>query len=306
MTDQQALDDFGSDSAGADPESGETDADESGASEQEVDPFDPHREEPATRPDECVVFAVRGDWGHFKRVDGNLVKETYRIPPRTTVAGLVAAMLGIDRDGYYDLFARGRSAVAVEPATALRTINVPVNSLSTANSSEGLQKVNSRGGGPTVVFTDPSYNRQQHNYEVLVDPAYRVYLWLDDEDRLDELDDLLAEGRSHYTPTLGLSEYLASVDRVGRFDVSPVEDDGPVEVNSAVPDGPSRTAVSPDATYRMERSPGYMSLRRGTSGFTRRQTDEFIDYTYTLDAGPVRVTDTSDVVRVGDATVIFR
>lgn len=296
MTDQSGLDEFGSDFP----------ADESGVDDSQVDPFDPHREEPAIHPDECVVFSVRGDWGHFKRVDGNLVKETYRIPPRTTVAGLVAAILGIDRDGYYDLFARGRSSVAVEPTTELRTINVPVNAMSTANSSEGLQKVNSRGGGPTVVFTDPSYNRQQHNYEVLVDPAYRVYLWLEDEDRLDELDERLASGRSHYTPTLGLSEYLASVEWVGRFDVTPVEDDGPVEVDSAVPDGPSRTAVSPDATYRMERSPGYMSLRTGTSGFTRRQTDEFVDYTYTLDASPVRVTDTSDAVEVGDSTVIFR
>jgi CRISPR-associated protein Cas5h len=291
MTDQPALDDFDGDSP---------------TDEREVDPFDPHRDEPTTRPDECLVFDVQGQWGHFKRVDGNLVKETYRIPPRTTVAGLVAAILGIDRDGYYDLFARGRSAVAVEPTTDLRTINVPVNAMSTANSSEGLQKVNSRGGGPTVVFTDPSYNRQQHNYEVLVDPAYRIYLWFEDEDRLNELDELLAEGRSHYTPSLGLSEYLASVERVGRFDVTPIEEDEPVKVDSTVPDGPSRTAVTPDTTYRMERSPGYMSLRTGTSGFTRRQTDEFFDYTYTLDASPVRVTDASDVVRAGEKNVIFR
>lgn len=301
MTDQPGLDEFGSDSP-ADGEAGDAPR----VDESPVDPFDPHRPEPTTHPDECVVFDVRGDWGHFKRVDGNLVKETYRIPPRTTVAGLVAAVLGIDRDGYYDLFARGRSAVAVEPTTQLRTVNVPVNAMSTANSSEGLQKVNSRGGGPTVAFTDPSYNRQQHNYEVLVDPAYRIYLWLEDGDRLDDLDERLASGRSHYTPTLGLSEYLASVERVGRFDVAPVADDGPVEVDSAVPDGPSRAAVSPDATYRMERSPGYMSLRTGTSGFTRRETDEFVDYTYTLDASPVRVTDASDVVRAGDATVMFR
>lgn len=271
-----------------------------------VDGFEPHRSDPETHPEECLVFSITGQWGHFKRIDGNLVKETYRIPPRTTVAGLIAAILGIKRNGYYPLFARGRSAVAVEPTTALRTINMPMNALSTANSSEGLTKVNSRGGGPTIAFTDPSYNRQQHNYEILVEPAYRVYVWFEDEQQLDELEEMLAAGKSHYTPSLGLSEHLASIEYVGRRDVFPVDEQGPIRVDSAVPDGPSRTAVTPETTYRMERSPGYMSLTKGTSGFTRRQTDGFIDYTYTLDGSPVRVTDTSDAVHAGDKTIIFR
>lgn len=290
MTDQQTLDTV----EDASPET------------ERIDPFDPHRDDPTTHPDECLVFEVSGRWGHFKRIDGNLVKETYRIPPRTTVAGLVAAMLGIERNGYYDVFARGRSAIAVEPTTTLRTMNMPMNAMSTANSSEGLEKVNSRGGGPTVAFVDPSYNRQQHNYEVLVDPAYRVYLWLEDDARLDEFDKRLKAGKSHYTPSLGLSEYLASVERVGRFDVSGTDESESVEVDTAVPDGPSRTAVTPARTYRRERSPGYMSLRQGTSGFTRRQTDAFIDYSYTLDGTPVEVTDAADVVRVGEKNVIFR
>jgi len=279
---------------------------ESPADGGSIDAFDPHLESPATHPEECLVFEISGQWGHFKRIDGNLVKETYRIPPRTTIAGLLAAMLGIERNGYYDLFARGRSAVAVEPQGSLRTINMPMNAMSTANSSEGLQKVNSRGGGPTVAFVDPSYNRQQHNYEVLVEPAYRVYLWLENETRFEELEELLRSGKSHYTPSLGLSEYLASVEYVGRFDVNELDVDSSVEVDTAVPDGPSRTAVTPGTTYRRERSPGYMSLKTGTSGFTRRQTDEFIDYSYTLDGTPIRITDADDAVRVGEKTVIFR
>lgn len=290
MTEQQTLD-----AVVESPESGDS-----------VDAFDPHLDSPTTHPEECLVFEISGRWGHFKRIDGNLVKETYRIPPRTTVAGLVAAMLGIERNGYYDLFARGRSAVAIEPKGPLRTINMPMNAMSTANSSEGLQKVNSRGGGPTVAFVDPSYNRQQHNYEVLVDPAYRVYLWLENETRFEELEELFQSGKSHYTPSLGLSEYLASVEYIGRFNVNDPGVDAPVEVDTAVPDGPSRTAVTPATTYRRERSPGYMSLKTGTSGFTRRQTDEFIDYSYTLDGTPVRITNADDAVRVGEKTVIFR
>lgn len=52
-------------------------------------------------PNRCLSFTVRGPWGHFRRVEGNIVKQTYRIIPRTTVAGLIAGMLGIERDGYW-------------------------------------------------------------------------------------------------------------------------------------------------------------------------------------------------------------
>lgn len=275
----------------------------------DVDGYDPHRPDPETHPEECLVFTIKGQWGHFKRIDGNLVKETYRIPPRTTVAGLIAAILGIKRNRYYSLFARGRSAVAVEVASDLRTLNMPVNALSTADPKSGpgwKKTVNSYGSGPKIIFPNSNSMRQQHNYEVLVNPAYRIYVWLEDEQRLDELDEMLASGKSHYTPSLGLSEYLASVEYIGRHDVVPVDKQSPIRVDTAVPDGPDRTAVTPDTTYRMERSPGYMSLTKGTSGFTRRQTDEFIDYTYTLDGSPVQVTDTSDAVHVCDKTVIFR
>ena len=48
-------------------------------------------------PDRCLSLTVRGPWGHFRRIEGNVVKQTYRIIPRTTVAGLLAAVLGIEK-----------------------------------------------------------------------------------------------------------------------------------------------------------------------------------------------------------------
>jgi len=62
-------------------------------------------ESDGSRPKRCLSFTIRGPWGHFRRIEGNIVKQTYRIIPRTTVAGLLAAVVGIERDGYYDLFA---------------------------------------------------------------------------------------------------------------------------------------------------------------------------------------------------------
>ena len=47
---------------------------------------------------ECLSFTVEGPWAHFRRIDATTEKLTYRVMPRTTVAGLLAAVLGEPRD----------------------------------------------------------------------------------------------------------------------------------------------------------------------------------------------------------------
>jgi len=88
-------------------------------------------------------------------------------------------MLGLDRDSYYEAFSQNVSAVAVEPIDELRAINMPMNTLSTAK--EHMTTMPSRGHA-RISMPDPSELRQQHNYEVLVEPAYRVDLQLANDD----------------------------------------------------------------------------------------------------------------------------
>lgn len=221
------------------------------------------------RPRKCLSFAVSGPWGHFRRIEGNIVKQTYRIIPRTTVAGLIAAMLGIGRDQYYELFAENESAIAVEPISELRTMNMPVNTLSTAD--EHMVRVPKRGRKLKIGLPDPTKPRQQHNYEVLVDPAYRIDCWLSDDETYSDLRDLLSAGESHYVPSLGLSEHLASIDFLGEFAVSSGPDEGEVEVDSTVPEAIDSIVPREGMNYGIERPPSFMTAEGGgrtTTGFT--------------------------------------
>lgn len=253
------------------------------------------------QPETCLSFRLSGPWGHFRRVEGNTVKTTYRIIPRTTVAGLLAAVLGVERNGYYQLFGTDVSAIAIEPLTKLRTLNLPANNLTT--SSEGLKGVNTRGK-VSVYYPDPTADRQRTNYEVLVNPAYRIDVWLNDDEVYDRLRSHLEDGKSHYTPSLGLSEYLANIQYLGEFDVSPVEETAPLTVDSAVPDA---DGVVPEAgtAYGTERSPGFMQRTTNDGEFTGRRTTTYLTYTYSPEAEPLRVDDTN-AVSVDDRTVMFR
>lgn len=258
--------------------------------------------------DECLVFTVDGEWGHFRRVKGNVTKQTYRVMPRTTVAGLCAAICGWGRDTYYEEFAPESSAIAIKPLNDedhdIRTTNVPINALST---DEGAfrNKYGHKTWPIHARFLDPTAKRQQHNYEVLVDPGYRIYVWLEG-DLYDELQSHLEAGTSVYTTCLGLSEYLASVTYEGTKGVShaTADDLGTSTVTSAVPSGPRY--VSPESGVRTstERSPGFMECVPKRA--YQRRTTGFIEWTHTSTDTDLTVTGDAPVSTVeGDDRVIF-
>lgn len=244
---------------------------------------------------QCLSFELRGQWGHFRRVEGNIVKQTYRIPPRTTVAGIIAAILGLDRDSYYDAFASERSGIAVEPVGELRTINLPQNTLSTAK--EDMKTVPSRGHA-RISMPDPTELRQQHNYEVLVDPEYRIDIQLDDAELFEELQNRLEEGTSHYPPSLGLSEHLAEVEYLGTFDVESSEA-ADADIDSVVVEAVDDVELAPGNPVRVERSPGFMAADEGG-----RTTTKFLSLAYSPDADPVHVHDV-ETSRVDGRRVMF-
>jgi CRISPR-associated protein Cas5h len=262
-------------------------------------------------PDRCLSLTISGPWGHFRRVDGNVVKATYRLPPRTTVAGLLAAIAGYERNGYYDVFDREYSGIAIQPvdpdgepgetAPVPRTVNLPENSLTTSN--EGMKSVNSRGK-VSVRYPDPNVDRQRTNYEVLVDPAYRIDVWTDDDKAYDRLHDRLADGRSEYVPSLGLSEFLASVRFHGEHTPEALsENPEPIKVESALP-SPDSIVPSVDHSHGTERSPADMTVTERSGEFTGRKTTEFLRWAYSSDGNPLQAK-MVEAYRVDGRTVVF-
>jgi CRISPR-associated protein Cas5h len=243
----------------------------------------------------CLSFVVRGEWAHFRRVEGNVVKQTYRLMPRTSIAGMLAGMLGLGRDEYYDLFRQDVSAVAIQPKTRLRTMNVPQNTLSTAEEYIQLQPMR---GPARIGLPDPTARRQQHNYEMLVEPKYRIDCWLADNQTYTALKRLLETGESYYPPSLGLSECLASITYRGEHTITASDVADPT-VDSAVVETVDAVVLDPQTPVRTERSPGFM--RADDDG---RITTKFVSYAYSPDGAPLCVRD-SDAYVVDDRTVMF-
>lgn len=253
------------------------------------------------QPERCFSFTVRGSWAHFRRVEGTTVKQSYRVMPRTTVAGMLAAILGMDRDSYYELFSPETSAIAVEPRFDLRSINMPENTLSTDKGSLETHT----GSSMNVKLPSPEKNRQQHNYEFLVDPSYRIDLWLADDDVYEELRDRIDDRRYYYSPSLGLSECLASLTYHDEYDIEPSESS---TVDSAIPADSTALIPGPGVEYATERSPGFMTAKTDEErGRTLRQTTGYLDWIFAIGEPEEALLETTGIPtsQVGDRTVVF-
>ncbi|APE95701.1 type I-B CRISPR-associated protein Cas5b [Halodesulfurarchaeum formicicum] len=256
-------------------------------------------------PDHCLSFTVQSTWGHFKRVGRSVTKQTYRIPPRTTVAGMLAAIVGADRDSYYDVFGADNAAIAITPVSDLRTVNIPTVGVGTDPGQSVAKTAGNHYSEYTLTYQDTTEARQLHGYEVLADPAYRIDVALEDEAFYDDLRDHLNAGTAIYPPSLGKSEYLATIKDV-QLNQTPVrvEANNLIDVDSVVPGSLADAVPQGGVTYGVERSPAVMEKSGGG-----RKTTRFDDYVYTQKAdNTVRINANTELVpvEVGSRTVVFR
>jgi CRISPR-associated protein Cas5h len=256
-------------------------------------------------PDSCLVCTVSADWAHFRRIDRTVTKQTYRLPPRTTIAGLLAAIVGVGRDKYYELFDPAVSAIGVEVVGGLRTMTQPSLGLGT-NPDETFDSAGGSGKKTVKVsFPDSTDNRQIHSYEYVVDPAYRLYVAVEDDDFHAALKHHLECGTSYYPPSLGLSELLARVETPEssvEHEVTPVSvDDSTVAADSAIPEAVETVIPREGAPHHVERLPAAME-----ADGRNRQTTEYVDYAFTADGKPLETTgDGLALGEVAGRTVAF-
>jgi len=239
--------------------------------------------------EDCLVFDVAGEHAHFRKPHTTSPAMTFALPPRTTVAGMVAAMLGLPRDSYYDSFDRESSRIAVSLESPVRRLSMAINILNTEGSD-----AKTKGAKPGKPVRG---HRQQNVFEYLCEPEYRLYVALDDEEMMDQLEAKLSAGKSAYALSLGLSEHLAWYDYEGRFEIESA--DGEASIRSTLPGQNLTIRPDPGAEYVSERMPAFM--RSHENG---RVADGSQNVTYDRSGAAIDVRDEAYSI-VGGDTVVF-
>jgi CRISPR-associated protein Cas5h len=152
-------------------------------------------------PERVIVFDVWGDYAHFRKNYSTSSPLTYSFPPRTTLSGLIGAIVGLDKTEYFRHFLKVDSKIGCKILTPVKKVRIGENLIDTKS----------------AVKMHLIKNRTQIRFEFVKDPKYRIYFSHSDEHLYKKLKDLLTKHQSVYTPCLGLSEHICNYQIVGEF-----------------------------------------------------------------------------------------
>ena len=228
-----------------------------------------------------IAFDIWGDYGYFRRGYTSTSTITYPFPSRTTIAGLISGIVGLEKDSYHDLFNENNSKIGLRILNPIKKMNINLNYI---NTKEGF------------LLSDIKANpRVQVQAEFLKDVKYRIYVSLDDNKLMEELYENLSEHKSVFTPCLGISECIANFklayDDLLDLNMAKGID---VEINSVILKNTFDIIIEPGKKYGIVKSPGFMNSDRIVS--------KFLEYYYEENGNAIKVKN-GDFYLVGDEKI---
>lgn len=156
-----------------------------------------------------IVFDIKGSFAHFRKFYANSTSLSYEFPPRTTVCGLIAGILGMNRDSYYQFFSEERAFIAVQIVYPTKRISQTINYMWVKSNKD----LNGSAGRMQVPVEWITHHKGIGRGEV----CYRIYFSHQEAAIYKQLRDCLRDQKISFPVYLGISEALASVDFVGEF-----------------------------------------------------------------------------------------
>lgn len=78
---------------------------------------------------EALEFKLQGKMAHFRKYYSNSTALSYYVPPVTTIKGLLAGLIGRERDSYYEEFSNKQCLIGIAIDMPLRKITQTMNLL---------------------------------------------------------------------------------------------------------------------------------------------------------------------------------
>jgi len=230
-----------------------------------------------------IVFDIWGDYAYFRRGYTTTSTISYPFPSRTTIAGIIAAILGLERDSYYEIFNKENSKIGLKIINPIKKTRINLNYI---NTKEGMLLSEIKKG-----------KRTQVPAEFLKDVQYRIYVSLEDESLMKKLYGLLKNHKSVYTPCLGITECIANFKLVDEGFYSVDEEYGEnIHIDTVIEKNKSNLVIEPKKKYGVIKSPGFFNSDRSVEGF--------IEY-YFEEKGNSILLESANYYKIGEDNVIL-
>jgi CRISPR-associated protein Cas5h len=150
-------------------------------------------------------------YGHFLRAEANASAVTYPVPPRPAILGMLAAILGLEKDALPEVLGTARIAVTLPkglPARFTHRVKLRKDPPSTLPWTVKKTQKSDKNTAPEKATLNLQEWLWQPDFHIHVALPERVTV-------LAELKHRVEEQRWHFCPCMGLSELLAEIDFLG-------------------------------------------------------------------------------------------
>ena len=153
---------------------------------------------------EILAFSIRGKFAHFRKYYANNTAMSFSIPPRTSIIGMLAAIVGIEKEQYHECFKSEKLDVALAVKSSLKKNFYRLNLLSI----KGPNDFSGRGGHIQTPFEIVSGLNPRKD-----EVTYRIYLRnkkMDHQDWIMIVNAVLNK-KTVYNLTMGTANFHAHI-----------------------------------------------------------------------------------------------
>ncbi len=141
-------------------------------------------------------FILTGNFAHFRMRFTTTSPTTHLVPPRHTVAGIIGAIMGLERNKIAETFDPSQSKIGIEVLSHLSTIKI-------------TSKLLRLKGSPTLETVLGVSDHMIVPFQLVKNPKYRIWFSHKDQNIQEHLKQLLQNHECTYSPALGLASLLA-------------------------------------------------------------------------------------------------
>lgn len=159
---------------------------------------------------EFVIFDIRADLAHFKKPFTSMSPQTFGFPTGTALVGMIAAIIGLEKNVYWEHFQENTYAMAVGVKKPLKKTVIPINTLKTTS----------------MKHFSRYEEHKRTTMEFIKDGEFRVWFYWENENLFHQLIGNLRNHETYYTVSLGLAWNLADFTFCGEYGGEQIEGDG--------------------------------------------------------------------------------
>lgn len=171
---------------------------------------------------EILSFDISGKFAHFRKYYANNTAMTYSLPPRTTIIGIIAGAMGLDKNSYYEIFASENLRIGINILSSIKKSFHKVNFLKINNTSD----FRGRKKHIQTPFEIVSGIDLRKDFV-----KYRIFLSATGTGKLifEEIKKTFLNQQIVYNPTLGIANFSAKIGNIQLYSNADINE---IQVNN--------------------------------------------------------------------------